>query len=245
MILVAAHRGSSGRAPENTMAAFRSAVDDGADLIELDVRFTRDLHPVVLHDRTLRRTTGARDAVDQCSYEDIRDLDAGSWFAPSFAGERIPRLETVLELLPATLGINIEVKTDGDRRSRTLLVRHLLKTVRPAVKNRTIIISSFDHRFLRALRRVDSAIPLGILIHPVRDLARRPSRLALRLRAKYIFCSRSFLRRAIVEAAHARGITIGVYTVNRVENLDRLCRFGVDLVFTNFPTAIRAALREA
>lgn len=245
MILVAAHRGSSGRAPENTMAAFRHAVEDRADLIELDVRFTSDLHPVVLHDRTLRRTTGARNAVDLCSYEDIRRLDAGSWFAPRFSNERIPQLETVLEVLPATMGINIEVKTDGDRRPGALLVRRLLKTLRPALKRRTIIVSSFDHRFLRSLRREDSGIPLGILVHPVRDLARRPSRLALRLRASYIFCSRSFLRRAIVEAAHARGINIGVYTVNRVENLDRLRRFGVDLVFTNFPSAIRTALREA
>jgi len=139
----------------------------------------------------------------------------------------------VLELLPATMGINIEVKTDGDRRPGVLLVRRLLKTLRPALRRRTIIVSSFDHHFLRSL------------LHPVRDLARRPSRLALRLRASYIFCSRSFLRRAIVEAAHARGINIGVYTVNRVENLDRLRRFGVDLVFTNFPSAIRTALREA
>ncbi len=244
MMLVAAHRGSSGTAPENTMAAFRGAIAARADMIELDVRFTRDLLPVVIHDRTLRRTTSGRGAVSECMYNTIEHVDAGSWFAPRFAGERIPTLQKVLEVLPATIGINIEVKTDSDKRSRSLLARRLQQTIRAHAGRREILVSSFDHRFLRLLRRYDSAMMIGILLHPVRALARRPSRLARRVQAAFVFCSRSFLRRSMVDDAHAHGIKIGVYTVNHVEDLDRLRRFGVDLVFTNYPSAIRMALRD-
>jgi len=245
MMLVAAHRGSSGTAPENTMAAFREAIEAGADLIELDVRFTLDLELVVMHDRLLGRTTSGRGAVRRCTYAELQELDAGRWFAPRFAGEQVLSLRTVLNTLPAGMGINIEVKTDGDRRSKTVLVRHLHEVIRLHGRQRYLLISSFDHRFLRILRRHDANIPIGILLHLMRDVARRPSVLARRMRAAYVLCSRSFLRRAIVKQAHIHGIKVGVYTVNRTEELARLQRFGIDLVFTNFPSAIGRALRNA
>jgi len=244
-MLVAAHRGSSGTAPENTMAAFREAVNAGADLIELDVRFTRDLEPVVIHDRLLRRTTGGRGDVNRYTVDELEQFDAGSWFAPRFAGERIPLLRRVLQELPVRIGINIEVKADGDRRSKALLVQHLCSVIHAYGTHRSLLVSSFDHRFLRVLHRQDPLVPLGVLLHPLRDVARRPSHLARRLHAGFILCSRTMVRRAIVEQAHAHGVKVGVYTVNRVIDLDRLRRFGVDLVFTNFPSAIRMALRNA
>lgn len=243
-MLIAAHRGCSGAAPENTMAAFRQAVDVGADLIELDVRFTRDFQPVVLHDRLLRRTTGGRGAVDKYTADELQQFDAGRWFSMQFAGERIPALSTVLDTLPLGIGIDIEVKTDGDRRRKSVLAHQLHRVVQASDRRRTLVISSFDHRFLRILRRLDPALPLGVLLHPVRDMTRRPSHIARNLQASFIFCSRSFVRRAIVRDAHALNISVGVYTVNRAEDLERLRRFGVDLVFTNFPSAIRMALRD-
>lgn len=244
-MLVAAHRGSSGTAPENTMAAFREAVSAGADLIELDVRFTRDLEPVVIHDRLLRRTTGVRGDVSLYTVDDLKQFDAGRWFAPQFAGERIPLLRQVLEEIPVHMGINIEVKADGDRRSRALLVQHLCRVIHAYGKRRSLLVSSFDHRLLQVLHQQDPLLPLGVLLHPVRDAARRPSHRARRLHAGFILCSRTMVRRAIVERAHAHGVKVGVYTVNRADDLDRLRRFGVDLVFTNFPSAIRMALRDA
>lgn len=244
-MLVAAHRGSSGTAPENTMAAFREAVHAGADLIELDVRFTRDLEPVVIHDRLLRRTTGGRGDVGRYTVDELQQFDAGGWFAARFADERIPVLRRVLEELPVRIGINIEVKTDGDRRSTALLAEHLCSVIHAYDKRRSLLVSSFDHQFLRVLHRQDPQVPLGVLLHPLRDVARRPSYLARQLHAGFILCSRTMVRRVIVERAHAHGVKVGVYTVNRVSDLDRLRRFAVDLVFTNFPSAIRMALRNA
>jgi glycerophosphoryl diester phosphodiesterase len=244
MMLVAAHRGASGHAPENTMAAFHAAFAAGADLIELDVRFTRDLVPVVIHDRTLARTAGGRGAVATLTLAELSRYDAGAWFHSRFAGQRVPSLATVLHELPPALGINIEVKTDGDRRPRFALAARLREAIHAARGSRQIMVSSFDHRFLKAFRKCAPRDPLGVLLHPVRDLVRRPVHIARRLDAAYILCSRSLVRRSMVDAAHEEGYGVGVYTVNDAAMLPRLTRYGVDLVFTNFPGEIRAALER-
>ena len=244
MILVAAHRGASGQAPENTMAAFHAAVAAHADLIELDVRFTHDMVPVVIHDRTLARTAGRRGAVRDHSLAELRSYDAGRWFHPRFAGEQIPPLSTVLCELPVSMGINIEVKPDGDRRPLSVLADRLRDELQSHCGRRDVLVSSFDHHFLRAFRRSTPSVPVGVLLHPLRDLVRRSVSIARRLDASYIFCSRSRIRRAMVDAAHAEGVGVGVYTVNTAQALPRLIRYGVDLIFTNHPAAIRNTLER-
>lgn len=243
-MLIAAHRGASGHAPENTMAAFHAALAAGADLIELDCRFTRDLIPVVLHDRTLARTAGGRGAVATLSFAELSRHDAGRWFHPRFAGEQVPSLATVLTRLPLDMGINIEVKPDGDGRPLALLAGSLRDVIHAHRGTRQVLVSSFDHRFLRAYRQGAPRDPLGVLLHPVRDLIRRPVAIARRLDAAYIFCSRSLVRRSMIDAAHDAGFGVGVYTVNATAQVPRLARSGIDLVFTNFPAEIRAALER-
>jgi glycerophosphoryl diester phosphodiesterase len=236
---IAAHRGSSGWAPENTLAAFRRAADDGADMIELDVRFSKDLFPVVIHDRTLRRTTNGRGLVHFSSWEYLRSLDAGVWFAPRFAGERIPLLSDVFDLLPPEMPINVEVKTGGDRRPLHFLVDRLAELLRHHARKRPVIVSSFDHRFLKQFAPVAGPIELGALMLPVRDTARRPSKVARRLGATTVIYSHRQLRERHVDDAHAYGIRVGVYTVDTPAELRRVERYGVDLVFTNFPPRLR------
>jgi glycerophosphoryl diester phosphodiesterase len=244
MMLVAAHRGASGHAPENTMAAFHAAVSAGADLIELDVRFTRDDVPVVIHDSTLARTAGGRGRIATLTVAELSAADAGSWFHPRFSNERVPLLSSVLDALPVGTGINIEVKPDGDSRPLAELALRLRDVIRAHRRTREVLVSSFDHRFLQEFRHCAPHVPRGVLLHPVRDLVRRPVRIAQRLDAAYIFCSRSRVRRSMVEAAHANGFSVGVYTVNEPRMISRLVRFGVDLVFTNYPAEIRAALER-
>ena len=226
------------------MAAFRGAVHAHADLIELDVRFTRDMVPIVIHDRTLARTAGARGAVNDHTLAELRSCDAGRWFHPRFAGEQVPPLSTVLRELPVSTGINIEVKPDGDRRPLSVLADRLRDELHAHRGRREVLVSSFNHRFLRAFRRSAPSVPVGVLLHPLRDLVRRPVFIARRLDAAYIFCSSSRLRRSMVDAAHAEGMSVGVYTVNSAHTLPRLIRYGVDLVFTNHPAAIRNTLER-
>src|SRR5208282_360917 len=96
-MLLIAHRGASGHAPENTLAAFRKAVALGVTFIETDLQVTRDTHLVAIHDDTVNRTTNGHGAVHSLSLDEIRKLDAGSWFGSEFAGERVPTIEELLD----------------------------------------------------------------------------------------------------------------------------------------------------
>ena len=96
-MLAIAHRGASGYAPENTLAAFRRAVALGVSFIETDLQLTRDAHFVAIHDDTFDRTTTGRGAVQQMTLAEVRRLDAGSWFGSEFIGERVPTLSEILE----------------------------------------------------------------------------------------------------------------------------------------------------
>jgi glycerophosphoryl diester phosphodiesterase len=224
------------------MAAFRAAVATGVDLIELDVRFSAEGICVVMHDRTVRRTTNGRGHVHALPLSALRRLDAGAWFSRHFAGERIPTLEEVFTSLPATVGINCEVKTDGDPRSRVLRARILADTIYEHGGGRRIIVSSFDHRFLSLLSHQAPGLALGVLLLPMRDLARQVSRLAHRVRATHVFCSRRLVRHRMVGDARRHGLQVGVYVVDTPAQLLRVRRYGVDMVFTNYPEIILPCL---
>src|SRR5213075_2825191 len=118
-----AHRGASRKAPENTLAAFSRAIDDGADGIELDVRLTADGEIVVFHDSRLNRTTDGSGKIERCTLDELKRLSAGSWFHPVFGGESIPTLDQALELVRRRVGVNIELKSDRIRTRRLQLRR--------------------------------------------------------------------------------------------------------------------------
>lgn len=241
-MLVIAHRGSSGAAPENTLAAFRRAMRDRADMIELDVRLSADGEPVVIHDRRLYRTTGVRGNVREWAASELEELNAGARFGRTYAGERIPRLATVLRTLPATIGLNVEVKTDGDRHRSGLMVERLGGLLRSAAGDREILVTSFDHDFLRRFHHRAPAFPVGVLYLGVRDLGRSPVRLALRAGATAFVCSRSQLRVRWVRMAHAQNIRVLVYGVNSVRHMLALRARGVDGVMTDYPARLRRGL---
>ncbi len=235
-MLVIAHRGSSAQAPENTMAAFRLAAEAGADMIELDVRLTADGALAVIHDRRLQRTTNGRGPVRRQTAPRLTAFDAGSWFSRRFAGERIPLLAEVLEELPHSLGVNIEVKTDGEPRWRSRMAPILVDTLRRHAHGRTVLVSSFNHPLLRRIRALDASIPTGALAVPVRDVVfRRPSSHARRLAVSAFICSRSRLRKRHVVNAHACGLQVYVYGVNTARDLVRPRRYGVDGIITDHP----------
>jgi len=233
--MIVAHRGSSGSAPENTLAAFRQAVKAGVDMIELDVRLTADRHLVVFHDRRLGRTAEGSGPIWTKTLAELRDLDAGSWFSRRFRRERIPTLHDVFRTVPRKVGINVEVKTDGDPRKIAGLEEVLLDAIRPEAGERTILVSSFNHVLLRRLHKHAPQLKLGALYMPVRDVTKRPSGLARRLGVSAFVCSRTQLRRRFVRNARCHGVAVFVYGVNTARHVARACRFGVDAIITDFP----------
>lgn len=227
------------------MAAFRLAVDSGADMIEFDVRMTRDFELVVHHDRSLGRTSDGSGRIWDLTLDELRTADAGSWHSRKFSGERIPTLRQVLDEIPVSVGLDIEVKTDGDRRRGTALPEAVLLLVRESRRETSVVVSSFDHPFLRRLHRLDPALRLGALAVPVRDGLRSPSQIARRTGAKMFICSRAQLRSRHIRDARKAGLTVAVYGVNTAADLAKTSRAGVDAVITDYPARILRALRSA
>ncbi len=244
MPLVVAHRGSSGTAPENTLAAFRLALEEGAKSIELDVRMTRDFHLVVHHDQSVRRTTNGSGFIWEKTLQELRLLDAGSWFSPRFKGEQIPTLRQVLELVPAHIQVNIEAKTDGDPRSGIHLEESCILIILEKGAEHRVVVSSFDHKFLKRMHSLYPKIRTGALLVPVRDFGKTPSSIARSSGVGAFGCSLSQLRKRFVEDAHAHGMTVACYTVNTPQQLAKAVTMGVDAVITDVPKRIIKALER-
>ncbi|HCV42934.1 MAG TPA: glycerophosphodiester phosphodiesterase [Bacteroidetes bacterium] len=234
--LIIAHRGASGSSPENTMAAFRKSVHAGADMIELDVRLTQDFHLVVHHDRNVRRTTNGRGNIWDLTLQQLRSLDAGSWFSPKFQRERIPTLREVMEfLLPTRVNLNVEVKTDGDPRKRTHFEECVILIIMEKKFEERTLVSSFDHKFLKHMHELFPGIKTGALYHPVRDVRKKPSTLCSRIGASAFICSRTQLRQRIIDDVRAHKLVLATYGINTPQHFDAILDLGVDAMVTDWP----------
>jgi glycerophosphoryl diester phosphodiesterase len=242
--VIIAHRGYRKRFPENTLAAFTAAFDTGAPMVEFDVTLTRDRRAVVLHDDALERTTDGRGRVRELSLEELKRLDAGSWFDARFAGERLPTLEEVLDLCAARGMANIEIKTgafEGERRADAIETQVAAATAARQMGDR-VLVSSFDVRILERFGELPDAPAIGVLTG--RHFDADPLKLCKKLRA---FSWHPDFRSATasrIRDMHGAGITVFAYTVNRTADFRRLLEMGVDGVFTDDPPLLRAWLED-
>src|SRR5262245_4017798 len=156
LVEVIAHRGFSGIAPENTLAAIRAALEAGADRVEVDVLVTRDGVPVLLHDADLDRTTNGRGPVAARTLADVRALDAGGWFDARFTGERVPTLAEALEFCRGRILLNLEIKSEAveDREAPAGVEAAVVEAIRRARAPAEVVVSSFDPRALVRVRRL-------------------------------------------------------------------------------------------
>ncbi len=160
-VAVTAHRAGAAHAPENTIAALRRAIADGADYVEIDVQETKDGEVVLLHDTDLRRVAGLAQSIWDVTYADIRNLDAGSWFDPSFASERIPSLRDFAAAAKGRIKLNIELKVNGHDQD---LARRAIGILNEVGSTREAIISSLDIGILSQVREADATIPVGFIV---------------------------------------------------------------------------------
>jgi len=228
-VLNIAHRGASGRFPENTLKAFAAAMDAGAQMCELDVQLTIDGTVVVIHDETVERTTDGRGAVRSMTLEELKRLDAGIRFGGEFAGERIPTLEEVMTLAEGRCGLNIEIKSAGvERKVCELIVgRRALATA---------MISSFDWDALAVVRHFQPRVRVGLLA------SQWPARLvgaAFELKAESINPRSDIVTEDLCIAAHERNLSVYTWTVDEPAEMRRLIAFGVDGIMTNYPERLR------
>lgn len=230
-----AHRGASGLAPENTMAAFALAVDMGAKAFELDVHRSKDGELAVIHDDDFKRVAGRRDQVRDLAWAEIARIDVGSWFDKKFSGERVPSLGEVLKLSSGRQTVHVELKAGSDVYPGIEVA--VLGLIGRLKAWEWTVISSFDHKALRRTRELEPRARLGYL----RGLTSPP--LALKetseLSAESLHISLRQVNAAQVRAARAQGLKVFVYTVNDAQDVPRLERLGIDSIFSNYPHLLR------
>jgi len=246
-ILVIGHRGDSAHAPENTLAAFRAAIAAGADMVECDLGLTRDLVPVILHDKTLDRTTDGRGRLAEHDFAEVARLDAGSWFGPQFAGERIPTLEQTLDLVSGRIRLNLEIKSEvleqvGPERAAALA----LDPVRRRALLGDVLFSSFAPAVLDALRAAEPLARLGVLA----GKEQAPAVAAARVRelgAVSYNPDEALLTAELVAAIHAAGARVLPWARqgrNTEPTMRRALSLGADGFFADDPALLRRLARE-
>ncbi len=242
-ILNFAHRGASHDAPENTLAAFRLAAQQGADGIELDVTLSADGEVVVIHNDTVDATTDGSGAVSALPLAALKELDAGAWFGPDFAGERIPTLVEVFEALGGRVLINVELKglsykADGlEAKVAALIDRHNLA--------QRVIISAFNPLRLRRMRRVAPGLPLGFLHEDqspgwLRALA---TGLLIGVNPEADHPCESLVTPAYLARMRRRAQRVNVWVVNDAARMRALRDMGADLIMTDRPDVLRGVLQ--
>lgn len=228
--VIYAHRGASGDAPENTMAAFRLAVEQGAEGIELDIQMSRDGELVVIHDEALDRTTNGKGLVASYTAAELRSFDASNHFT-QYRGEPLPFLRDVLAYLaPTALELNIELKNglffyEGMEEKAVQLVREY-------GMERRVVFSSFNHYSLVKLANLAPDIERGILYG---EGLYEPWKYAATVGARALHAHYHSMYPEIVAGTQGAGGKVRVWTVNEDRDIQRMLSLGVDAIITNYP----------
>ena len=232
--IIFAHRGLCRQAPENTMAAFRMAYESGCRWLELDVDILADGTPAVLHDSTLDRTTDRSGSMYKVTAADLAGIDAGAWFGPEYAGERIPTLAEVVRFLNETgMNCNVELKANeaGAETSLTL-VGNTLRELENLDSEREIILSSFSPLLLAEAHRRAPEYTIGVLFD--RRNLRLDWRSVLEMcGASYIHIEDHPLLTRVMPLAQSAGFGVNVWTVNSRARANELFNSGATGVFTD------------
>ncbi|MBN1537869.1 MAG: hypothetical protein JW908_14115 [Anaerolineales bacterium] len=231
--VIFAHRGSSAHAPENTLASFNLAIQQGADAIELDTMLCADNQPVVIHDEKLDRITGISKFVKQLTLEELKTLDAGKYFKPSFEGERIPSLKEVFEVCGKKIFINIELKNLSTPTDN--LPQIVAALVHQFELENFIMFSSFNPLALIRIQKLLPNTPVGLLADSGLNGYWARSWIGRFIKYNALHPWLGDVSVKLVEEAHRRGKRIHVYTVNNPLDMSRMASLDVDGFFSDDP----------
>jgi glycerophosphoryl diester phosphodiesterase len=233
-VAITAHRGASHVAPENTMAAFRAALEAGADYVELDVQRTRDGAVIVMHDGDFMRMAGDARKVSQVTAAEAAAIDIGSRYDSRFAGESPPLLSDVIELARGRMKINVELKYNVPDPGLAPAVIDLLKQEGFLDQ---VVITSLDYAALKQVESLEPRIPTGhIVTAAVGDVSRT--------RADFVSLNSAQATPALLRRAHAANKQVHVWTVDKPEVMQRMIERGVDNIITNEPALLKRVMQD-
>jgi glycerophosphoryl diester phosphodiesterase len=238
---VIAHRGASGYAPENTLAAFKRAVDLGSQAVELDAKLLKDGSIIVIHDNTLDRTTNGSGSVYQFEYNEIMDLDAGSHYSRTFDKEKIPKLEEVFNQIGDRIPINVELTNIAHPLDQ--LPQKVIELIRRYKLERSVLLSSFNPWALIVARKVEPKIPRALLVQPVKpkfllSLIRRM------VNHEIYHPHQDMLNEKEMERIKINRKLVNAWTVNDRSQMMKLLKLGVDGIITDYPDIAREVIQE-
>ncbi len=252
---IVGHRGASAIAPENTLAAFQKAIEDGAEGIELDVQPAKDGVPVVFHDFRLDRIARRRGRVIDFTSEELGNIDAGSWFNikfpqkanPVFSAETIPTLEKLLDFLKGYKGI-IYIELKCRKAESAMLVKAVCETICNSVLLPFVIVKSFDLDAIFQIKQMLPEVRTAALFAPkIRTMLKDKNILleeAERCLADEISVQCSMATKKLVENAHKKGLTTTIWTANSPIWVKRSIELGINAVITNNPDILLAKKLE-
>lgn len=236
-----AHRGFSGAYPENTMLAFKKAIDAGCDGIETDVHMTKDGTMVLCHDEKLDRTTNSQGFIKDYTFHELCKVDAGIKFDEKFKNETIPTIDEFLSYVKdKNLVINLELKNNIVHYEG--LEEQIIKKIYHYNMRENIILSSFDHNSMVKIKEIDNTIKTGLLygatLYKAQDYAKIANADAL-----HPFFP-AVMDKEIVENIKKAGLLINAYTVNDKNDMQSLINLGIDGIITNYPDKLKVLLEN-
>lgn len=233
-VLVTAHRGSSHSAPENTLAAVRRAIEDGADYAEIDVQESADGEIVVIHDMDLMRIAGVPKKIWQMTAEEIQGLEAGSWFSEEFRGEPIPTLDQMILLAGDRIRLNIELKLNGHEQN---LEERVIRIISKHNFQDRCLITSLSYPALAKTRELAPELKTGyIVLQALGDLSK--------VEADAFSLGSGLVNRRLAADIRQRGKEVHVWTINDPAKMRRFIDMGVDNIITDRPDLLVALIRE-
>ncbi|MFV2175092.1 glycerophosphodiester phosphodiesterase [Actinomadura sp. LOL_016] len=248
-----AHRGASEAAPENTLAAFRTAARMGADMFEIDVQETKDHKLVLLHDSTLARTTNVEEVfperkpwkVSDFTLAEVKRLDAGSWFGKRYSKERVPTLRQVMrEMRGSGLGMLVELKDPARYPGVEKRVAAALGSdgywTSPDPRERRLVVQSFDWASVRRFHDISPDVPTALIGKPKASSLAKHARYADQINPNHRELTASYVKKV-----HAADMDVLTWTVNDAEGMRKVLGLGVDGVITDRPDVFRGVLQAA
>jgi glycerophosphoryl diester phosphodiesterase len=237
--LIMGHRGYQARYPENTVVSFLAAAEAGAQFVELDVTLTHDQQVVVIHDDTVDRTTDGSGRVSGYDLGALQQLDAGSWFHPRFAGERIPALDDVLKQVAPRAHINIEIKSHQltDPGLVGLIEKAVINLVLARRVKKRVLVSSFDQGVLKRIKQLDPAMDVALISKqsPLEETVA----VCLELGVFSYHPHLASIDRDLVEALHRAGVHIFPWNIDDAGDIQHAFSLGVDGLIAKDPLLVR------
>ncbi len=245
MPLVLAHRGANKRAPQNTLPAFKKAVEFNADGIETDVHLCKDGEIVICHNYTVDATSNGKGSIDEMTFAQLRQLDFGSYFSKDFEGVTLPTLAELICVVKNMNLINIEIKPPLKEND---LVKRVVEEVHKFGIEKNTIISCFDPECIRLVKEIDSNLKTGLL-YEEGDLGNEimnfgVTKYCQQLKADAAHPEYFLLTEDLVHDLHANGIAVNPWTVNKKEDIIKYTKWGCDALITDVPDFCIEVLKE-